>query len=157
MSAVCGLDKYNIPSSFTAFTRGMADGNDYKCAFVRIITFNQGKCPLREQTLAGLVLNSTRSTSTQFGGRVDPTNWEKSSCTLPSWSSRQSFPSLECASIPNKRNLSPARPSSCFVDLNCDAWSERTSLHHRVIDSQSTDARDLEKVLWTERSGRFVR
>ena len=56
------------------------------------------------------------------------TSWEKSSWTLPSWSSRHSFPSLEWASIPNNRNLSPARPSSCFVDLNCDTWLERVHL-----------------------------
>lgn len=46
------------------------------------------------------------------------TNFKKSSSTLPSASSMHSFPSLLWTSIPNSRNLSPARPKSCFVDLS---------------------------------------
>lgn len=49
---------------------------------------------------------------------LELTNCVKSSNTVPSWSSRQSFPSFPCANIPSKRNRSPARPRSCLVDLS---------------------------------------
>lgn len=117
MSAVHRPNQGIIPGSFTVLTGRVTDGNDHKSGFVGVVTFNQGKCTLCEQTLARLILHLTISVG-PARGETKPTNWEKSSCTLPSWSSRQSFPSLECPSIPNKRNLSPARPSSCFVDLN---------------------------------------
>jgi len=58
MSVVRGpYDDMIIPCSFTVLTWWMADGDDHECGLVGIIALYQGKCPLCEQTLAGLVLN----------------------------------------------------------------------------------------------------
>jgi len=84
MSVVRITDGDSTPGSFAVLTGGVADGNDHKRGFVSIITFHQGECSLCEQTLAGLVLGSTRSAPTRFTGEAEPTNWEKSSWTLPS-------------------------------------------------------------------------
>jgi hypothetical protein len=54
-----------------------------------------------------------------MGCRELQTSLEKSKSTRPSASSKQTFPSLLCASIPRSKNLSPALPKSCFVDLSC--------------------------------------
>ena len=73
MSVIRGPNRDSIPRSFTALTRGMTDGDDHKGGLVSIITFNQSKCALREETLAGLVLGSTRSVLTWFAdGEVLP-------------------------------------------------------------------------------------
>ena len=84
MSVVRGPDEDGVPCGFTVFAWGMADGDDHKSSLVCIITLDQGKRSLCEQTLAGLVLKSARSVSIWFVGEAELTNWEKSSCTLPS-------------------------------------------------------------------------
>ena len=56
MSVVRGPNRGDTPGGFTVLTRGMANGNDYESGFVRIVTFDQGKCSLRKETLTGLIL-----------------------------------------------------------------------------------------------------
>ena len=84
MSVIRGSNEDSIPRSFTVLAGRMADGDDHKGGLISIITFNQGKCTLREQTLARLVLGSTRSALIWFADGVGLTNWEKSSWTFPS-------------------------------------------------------------------------
>ena len=62
MSVIRGSDGDNLPGSFAVLAGGVADGDDHKGGFIGIITFDQGKCSLCEQTLARLVLSATPST-----------------------------------------------------------------------------------------------
>ena len=64
MSVVCGPDQDSVPGSFTVLTGRMTDRDHHKGGLVGIIAFNQCKRSLCEQTLAWLVLGSTRSAAT---------------------------------------------------------------------------------------------
>lgn len=66
MSVVCGLDQRDVPGGFTVLTWRVSEGDDYKSGFVRIVTLDQSKYSLREQTLARLILDSTHLASTQL-------------------------------------------------------------------------------------------
>lgn len=63
MSVVFGPNENNVPGSFTILAGGMADSDDHKGGLVGIITLDQGKRSLREQTLAGLILILTNPVS----------------------------------------------------------------------------------------------
>ena len=66
VSVVHEYTLHHVPRSFAVLTGWVPNSDDHKCGFISIITFNQSKCSLCEQTLAGLVLNSTQSAWTWF-------------------------------------------------------------------------------------------
>ena len=64
MSVVREPGENSLPGCFAVLTWWMANGDDHKCGLIGIITLDQGKRSLCEQSLAGLVLGRTRSAST---------------------------------------------------------------------------------------------
>lgn len=73
MSVMSGLNQDDTPGSFAVLTWRVTDSDDHKSSFVSIITLDQGKCPLGEQALAGLILNLVHLTPIWFAdGKTIP-------------------------------------------------------------------------------------
>ena len=104
------------PAGFSRFTRWLANGDDFQCCLFGVFSFDKNKASIGKEPFSRFILVCIRWSIADCGELQ--TNFEKSNSTRPSVSSRQTFPSLLCASIPRSRNLSPALPRSCLVDLS---------------------------------------
>lgn len=105
------------PADISRFTRGLANGDDFQSCLFSVLAFNKNIASIGEEPFSRFVLQCVRWNVMDC--RELQTSLEKSKSTRPSASSKQTFPSLLCASIPRSKNLSPALPRSCFVDLSC--------------------------------------